>query len=69
MFDPWLEYVARKLLYEFALHPVPIDAQALDKRVYPGAGFSSSESTNSRAGARPFGNSTYSIVNSPFTLF
>src|SRR6267154_3593143 len=33
------------------------------------AALSSSESTNSRAGIRPFGNSTYAIVNSPFTLF
>lgn len=30
---------------------------------------SSSEFTKSRAGARPFGSSTYSIVNSPFTRF
>ncbi|GEM_PF-2149257 len=33
------------------------------------AAFSSSESKNSRAGSRPFGNSTYSILNSPFTSF
>src|ERR1700730_8734013 len=31
------------------------------------AALSSSESTNSRAGTRPFGRSTYSIVNSLFT--
>jgi len=27
--------VVCQLLYELALHPVPMDAQALDKRVYP----------------------------------
>jgi hypothetical protein len=39
LFDPQLEYFARKLLYEFALHPVAKDAEALDKGVYPGGGF------------------------------
>jgi len=39
LFDPQLEDVVRELLYELALHAVPIDAQALDEGVYPRGGF------------------------------
>jgi hypothetical protein len=36
LLNPQLEYVTRELLYELPLHPVAVDTQALDKRVYAG---------------------------------
>jgi hypothetical protein len=39
LLDPQVEYVTRELLDEFALHPVPIDAQAIDKGVDSGSRF------------------------------
>src|ERR1035437_1107211 len=64
IFDPQLEYLIPQLLHELSCIRLPWMRRRSINASIRAAALSSSESTNSRAGVRPLGNSTYSTVNS-----